>query len=112
MTVHELAAVLGLEVLTGDTNLNREVKTGYTSDLLSDVIANIDDDAVWITIQRHVNILGVAKLKEVAAIIIPRKLELEESFVAKAKEEDIAILRGSQTAFELSGLVYNKLTGG
>ena len=86
MTVHELAAVLGLEVLTGDTNLNREVKTGYTSDLLSDVIANIDDDAVWITIQRHVNILGVAKLKEVAAIIIPRKLELEESFVAKAKE--------------------------
>jgi serine kinase of HPr protein (carbohydrate metabolism regulator) len=112
MTVSELAGVLGLEVLTGDTNLHREVRSGYTSDLLSDVIANIGDDAVWITIQRHVNILGVAKLKDVPAIIIPRKLELEETFIAKARQEDIAILRGSTSAFELSALVYNELKRG
>ncbi|MBP7527920.1 MAG: hypothetical protein KA801_08345 [Syntrophorhabdaceae bacterium] len=112
MTVGELAGVLGLEVLTGDTNLDREVRSGYTSDLLSDVIANIGDDAVWITIQRHVNILGVAKLKDVPAIIIPRKLQLEEGFITKASQEDIAILRGSASAFELSGLIYNELKRG
>ena len=112
MTVRELAAVLNLEVLTGDINLDREVRSGYTSDLLSDVIANIGDDAVWITIQRHVNILGVAKLKEVSAIVIPRKLELEESFIDKARQEDIAILRVSVSAFELSGLLYNELKRG
>jgi serine kinase of HPr protein (carbohydrate metabolism regulator) len=112
MTVGELAGVLGLEVLTGDTNLGREVRSGYTSDLLSDVIANIGDDAVWITIQRHVNILGVAKLKDVPAIIIPRKLQLEEGFITKASQEDIAILRGSASAFELSGLIYNELKRG
>jgi len=112
MTVRELAQTLGLEVLTGETNLDREVRSGYTSDLLSDVIANIGDDAVWITIQRHVNILGVAKLKEVSAIIIPRKLELDEAFVEKARQEDIAVLRGSPSAFELSALIYNYLKRG
>ncbi len=112
MTVRDLAAALNLEVLTGGINLDRQVVSGYTSDLLSDVIANIDDDAVWITIQRHVNILGVAKLKDVAAIVIPRGLELEEGFIGKAKEEGIAILRGKESAFILSGLIYNYLAGG
>ncbi|MHB8110533.1 MAG: serine kinase, partial [Syntrophorhabdaceae bacterium] len=82
------------------------------SDLLSDVIANIGDDAVWITIQRHVNILGVAKLKEVSAIVIPRGLGLEDAFLAKAREEDIAILRGRESAFELSARIYNELRKG
>ena len=109
MTVKELAVALGLEILTGDINLERQAGSGYTSDLLSDVIANIGDDAVWITIQRHINILGVAKLKDVSAIIIPRNLGLEEAFLAKAKEEGIAVLRGAQSAFELSALIYNEM---
>ncbi|MBP1750587.1 MAG: putative thiamine biosynthesis protein ThiC [Deltaproteobacteria bacterium] len=112
MTVRELVAALDLEVLTGDINLDRQIGSGYTSDLLSDVIANIGDDAVWITIQRHINILGVAKLKDVAAIIIPRNLGLEEAFVAKAKEEGIAVLKGKPTAFELSAFIYNALKRG
>lgn len=112
MTVKELVAALDLEVLTGNINLDRQVGSGYTSDLLSDVIANIGDDAVWITIQRHVNILGVAKLKDVSAIIIPRGLALEEAFLVKAREEGIAVLRGSPSAFELSALIYNALKRG
>jgi len=65
---------------------------------------------LWITIQRHINILGVAKLKDVVAIIIPRNLQIGENVIEKAREEGIAILRGPQTAFEISGLVYNALT--
>jgi serine kinase of HPr protein (carbohydrate metabolism regulator) len=110
MTVAQLVEKLGLEVLTGNTNMDREVKTGYTSDLLSDAIAGIGDDAVWITIQRHINVLGVAKLKDVSAIIIPRNLQLEKNVTDKAQEEHIAILRCPQSAFEISALVYNVLT--
>lgn len=107
MTLEEIVKELGLEALTGEINLNREVKSGYVSDLLSDVIANIEQDSLWITIQRHINILGVAKLKDVAAIIIPNNLSVDEEVIKKAKEEDIAILRDKRTAFEISGLLYN-----
>lgn len=112
MTVKELAEAVGLEILTGDTNLDRQVTSGYTSDLLSDVIANVEENAAWITIQRHINILGVAKLRDVSAIVVPRSLSLEQSVVEKAREEKIAILRGDPSAFELSALIYNAIRKG
>jgi len=110
MTLAQLVGILGFEVVTDNINMDREVRTGYTSDLLSDAIANIEEDTIWITMQRHINILGVAKLKDAVAIVIPRNLQVEESVIQKAREEGIAILRGSQTAFEISGLIYNALT--
>jgi hypothetical protein len=109
MTLAQLVDTLGFEAITDNINMDRDVKTGYTSDLLSDAIANIEEDSVWITMQRHINILGVAKLKDAVAIIIPRNLQVEASVVEKAREEGIAILRGPQTAFEISGLIYNAL---
>lgn len=112
MNVRDVAKTLGLEVLTGEVNLDREVRGGYTSDLLSDVIGNIEEGSAWITIQRHINILGVAKLKDVPVIIISRGLSLEGPVLAKACEEGVAILRGSASAFELSGLLYKVLEKG
>jgi len=109
MTLAELIGNIRCEAITGDINMDREIRTGYTSDLLSDAIANIEEDSVWITMQRHINILGVAKLKDVVAIVIPRNLQVEQSVIVKAREEGIAILRGPQTAFEISALIYNAL---
>jgi len=109
MTLKELAHLLNLEVLTGDTNHERIVKTGYVSDLLSDVIANAEEDSVWITVQRHINILGVAKLKDIIGIIVPRSLQVENEIIEKAKIERIAILRDSRSSFEIAGLIYNLL---
>jgi hypothetical protein len=112
MTLAQLVSDLGFEVITGNANMDLHIRSGYVSDLLSDVIANIEEDSVWITIQRHINILGVAKLKDVAAIIIPRNLQVEEAFIEKARDEGITILRGEKTAFEISGLIYNALLKG
>jgi len=109
MTLKELAHLLNLEVLTGDTNHERIVKTGYVSDLLSDVIANAEEDSLWITVQRHINILGVAKLKDIIGIIVPRSLQVENEIIEKAKIERIAILRDSRSSFEIVGLIYNLL---
>jgi serine kinase of HPr protein (carbohydrate metabolism regulator) len=109
MTVRELISRINFENLTGDVNLDREITSGYTSDLLSDVIANIGQNAVWITVQRHINILGVAKLRDVSAIVIPRNLIVENAVIEKAKDEHIAILRDGRSAFEISGLLYNEL---
>lgn len=112
MTVGDLARLLRLEILTDNVNLDREVTTGYVSDLLSDVIANAPEDAVWITVQRHINILGVAKLKDISAIVIPRNLKLENDVLEKARNEKIAILRDRRSAFEIVGIIYNVLQKG
>lgn len=112
MTLGEIINTLGLETLTGDINLDKKVESGYTSDLLSDVIANIEENSIWITIQRHINILGVAKLKDLVALAIPRNLPLDKEVVERAKQEGIAIVRDNRSAFEMSGLIYNLLKKG
>jgi hypothetical protein len=112
MTVREMAEALGLEVLTGDVNLDEPIEAGYVSDLLSDVIANVPENSVWVTVQRHINILGVAKLRNVAAIITPRNLKVETEVVERARVEGVALLRTGHTAFEISGQLYVLLRQG
>ena len=112
MTVRDFAQALGLEILTGEINLEQVVKAGYTSDLLSDVIAHAPEDSLWVTVQRHINILGVAKLKNIAAIVIPRSLNVENDVIEKARSEGIALLRSPLSAFEITGRAYEILKKG
>ena len=66
MTVTELARLLDGAVLGPPGAGGREVRGGYASDLLSDVMANAQDADAWITMQKHVNTVAVAQLKGLA----------------------------------------------
>jgi serine kinase of HPr protein (carbohydrate metabolism regulator) len=83
-----------------------EVTGGYTSDLLSDVIANSKKGNLWITLQTHQNIIAVVKLKDLSGIIIVKNREPDEDTLQKAKEENVPLLVSEETAYELSGKLY------
>ena len=84
-----------------------EVGNGYVSDLLSDVLANCEESDLWITLQIHPNIVGVASMKGLAAIVIINGREPQEDTVKRAEENGVPILVSDMTAFELSGRLYN-----
>jgi hypothetical protein len=108
MNVREVFDRLGLSVIvTGD--LTREVKGCYISDLLSDVMANAREGDIWITLQTHPNIVAVATLKNIAAIIITNNRSPEEETVRKASKEGVSIAATSLTTFDLSGRLYQML---
>ena len=106
MKLAELKEKLELENLTDTYQLDCEISGGYTSDLLSDVIANSKKDNIWITLQTHLNIAAVAKLKELAAIIIVMNKEVDRETISRANEEKINIFRTPMNAFGLSGKLY------
>lgn len=112
MTLKEIVAGLNLEVITGEDRLNLEVKDGYTSDLLSDVMAHAQSSCLWITLQTHVNIVAVAKLKDLVGIIIVNGRQPDEETRQKAKEEKIPLLLTKETAFHISGQLYQLLEKG
>jgi len=112
MTVQELVKTLDLEVLTGDINLGEKIEAGYVSDLLSDVIANAPENSAWVTVQRHINILGVAKLRNIVAIVTPRSLKIENEVVERARAEGVALLRTGYSAFQITGQLYELLKKG
>ncbi len=110
MKLKEIAEKLKLRILTAEEKLEEEVSGGYTSDLLSDVIANSQAGHLWITLQTHQNIVAVAKLKDLAGIIIVNNREPDEETLAKAKEENVPLLSSGEMAFDISGKLYQLLS--
>lgn len=106
MKLNEIAQNLNLDLLSKNSSLDKEIVYGYASDLLSDVLANAKKDSIWVTLQIHQNIIGVASLKELAGIIIINGRTPEDETIKKAEEEKIPLFVSKLTSFELIGRLY------
>ena len=106
MTVQELVEKMNLTVFCGQENLDREIKGGYTSDLLSDVMGFAREGQVWITLQTHKNVLAIASLKELAAILLVKGNKPEDDMLEQAVDEGIPVLGTDAQTFETTGKVY------
>jgi hypothetical protein len=98
---------LELEILTDDRDLSQiQVQSGYTSDLLSCVMAGAPNQSVWVTIQAHNNIIAVAALLDLSAIIITEGGMPDKSTIDKANEEGITLLKTENNSFDTVGRLW------
>ncbi|MGM0420680.1 MAG: hypothetical protein ACQEQG_06750 [Bacillota bacterium] len=70
-------------------------------DLLSNVIARAQKGDVWLTVQGHLNVVAVAELTEVAAVIIVEGQAIDQNTITKAKEKEVLLLSSEESAFAL-----------
>jgi TPP-dependent 2-oxoacid decarboxylase len=106
MKLREIIKSCNLQLLTGEKMQDYEVTGGYTSDLLSDVMAHCKKGALWITLQAHPNIVAVAVLKEISGIIIVNGRKPENETLKKAEAESVAIMSTELSAFDVAGQLY------
>ncbi|MEW5717061.1 MAG: serine kinase [Chloroflexota bacterium] len=99
MIVNDIVRALGLQVVAGAGTLNREITGGYSADLLSCVMARAKAGNVWVTLQAHPNVLAVAVLLELAAVIISEGAPIPDDVKVKADAEKIALLATPHTMF-------------
>ncbi len=109
MKVSDLVEKFGLKVYSGDAGLDHEIRGGYVSDLLSDVMGNAAEGEVWITLQTHQNVMAIAALKDLAAVILVKGFEPDEDTVEHSNEEGIPVLGTNLGTFEIVGKMYNAL---
>jgi hypothetical protein len=111
VTVEELVAGLGLKILArGD--VRRKVTGGYASDLLSCVMAKAKEGYVWVTLQAHQNVVAVASLLNLAAIIITEGIEPDHDTIIRAQENGVVVLGSAETTFVVTGRLYGAGIGG
>ncbi len=108
MQLNKLKDVLALEALT-PIPPGCSVEGGYCGDLLSDVLASAKPNDLWITIQRHINVVAVAKVVGIPAILICKGIRPDEEVLKKAETEGLAILSTHEAVFEIAGKVYRLL---
>ncbi|WP_069649209.1 DRTGG domain-containing protein [Caloranaerobacter ferrireducens] len=105
MRLDKIVKELELEVLT-EKNIENDVEGVYIGDLLSLVMANANEKNLWITIQTHLNIIAVATLVGLSAILIAEGMEVEDETIKKANEVGIPVLRSKLSAYELACRLY------
>ncbi len=107
MQVKDIINILNLKIFGGEQGLDREITGGYTSDLLSDVMGHADSGKVWITLQTHKNVIAIASLKELAAVVLIKGNVPDADMLAQAMDEGIPVLGTEEEAFETTGKLYN-----
>jgi len=109
MLLKKIIENLDLECVT-DVVEDLQIEKGYTSDLLSEVMASGNSD-IWITVQSHSNIVAVATIIGVKAIVLVNGRDYSQDTMDKAKEEGICLLKSNQDAFVITGKIYAMLQG-
>lgn len=101
MTVGRLAEVMDLTVLTpGDPD--RPITGGYCGDLLSWVMGRAQPGDAWITVMGNVNAVAVAVLADTACILLAEDSPLDDDALARARAQEVAVLRCGLTAYTLA----------
>lgn len=107
MELSEIMIKLELEKISKESFIDGvAVESGYTCDLLSQVLGKAKSHSIWITIQSHLNIIGVAVMAGISAIIVCEGHDVPEEVVEKADEEGIVLFKSPENAYRLSGKLY------
>jgi hypothetical protein len=107
MNLQQIMERLNLKVLTESQDFAGITPTGgYSSDLLSCVMAGAKKGYLWITLQAHLNIVAVAALNEVAAIIITENAQPDAASIAKANQQGVILFSTPQTTYEVNGILW------
>jgi len=104
MKISEIAEKLNLKNIINASD--EEISSGYVSDLLSDVVGNAQEGAVLITIQVHRNVVAVANLVGLGAVIITHGRVPEEEVLESARKNGVNILSSEESAFTVAGRLY------
>lgn len=111
MKVRELVEKMDLTVFGGASGLGREITGGYVSDLLSDVMGCTDEGDLWVTLQSHRNVVGIAGLKELSGVIIVKGFTPNAETIADSDREGIPLLGSALETFEVAGRLHRLLGG-
>ena len=107
MNLQQIIDQLNLNVLTEPRDFAGITPTGgYSSDLLSCVMAGAKKGNLWITLQAHLNIVAVAALNEVAAIIITENAQPDATSIAKANQQSVILLSTPQPTYDVNGKLW------
>ena len=106
MNLSDVVQRMNLKVYAGRAELQRTIAGGYASDLLSDVMAHSRKDQLWVTLQVHPNIIAVAVLKDLAAIVLVNGREPAADTIEQAEQKKITILGTPLSTFDFAGKLY------
>ncbi len=108
MTVDELLEKTELKPIVLSDG-GREINGVYCGDLLSWVMGKAESGNLWVTIMSNINVLAVAALEEISAVILSENVALEQSVIDTARQKDVNILSSPLSTYETAVMLGSVL---
>lgn len=106
MRIAEIQDLLAAEVVCGEDMLDREVYSACGSDMMSDVLAYVKDQAVLLTGLVNTQVVRTAEMMDMVCIVFVRSKCPTEEMVALAKENGMVLLKTTKRMYEACGKLY------
>ncbi len=108
MTLGEIKKILGAVILTGNDDLDTDIKRAYCADLMSDVLAFSVTSSLLITGLTNAHVIRTAEVAGMRAIIFIRNKRPEGKTIALADRKNIPLLITDFSMFDTCGKLYEK----
>ena len=113
MKIREIKEILGAELLCGEDALEKDVFSACCSDMMSDVLAYVKEQAVLLSGLVNPQVVRTAEMMDMKCIVFVRGKNPDDDMIELAKERDIVLLGTRLEMFTACGLLYkNGLKGG
>ena len=113
MTIQDILHLLPAELLTPNARLDTQVHNACGSDMMSDVLAFVKNQAVLLTGLNNPQVVRTAEMLDIVCIIFVRGKMPDENMLALARSKSIAVLATQHYMFTSCGILYeNGLRGG
>ena len=106
MKISQIVELLGAELLCGDDSLGEDVFNACGSDMMSDVLAYVKDQAVLLTGLVNAQVVRTAMMMDMRCIVFVRGKRPTADMVDLARENHIAVLVSDYRMYEACGRLY------
>ena len=106
MTIADMISVLNARVLRGEDKLDTPVYTACCPDLMSDVLAFVDEKTVLITGLTNPHVVRTSEMLDLKCLVFARGKVPTEDILDSAAEQGLVVLTTKATAFTACGLLY------
>lgn len=107
MNIRDLIRIIDGKLITQSSNLNREIKGGFGADLMSDVLASIQPEAVLLTGLCNPQVVRTAQMADVSAIVLVRGKTPPAETIRLANEENVPLVSTPYGMFEVCGRLHD-----
>lgn len=106
MKIRIIRELLDAEVLCGQEYMDREVNSACGSDMMSDVLAYVKDQAVLLTGLVNPQVVRTAEMMDMVCVVFVRSKMPTEEIVRLARESHMVILATRKRMYEACGKLY------
>jgi predicted transcriptional regulator len=108
MKLSEIRQILKAEVIVGEEMLDREVKAGAASDLMSDLLRTREDGSLVLSGLNNLQVVRTAIISGMCAVVIVRGKEPDAEMVKQARSHGLPLLTTPLNMFTACGLLYGR----